>query len=116
MKTPSNAKLTLIVALLLAAPALAGAATLAQAQAAPSPAQVVPIPTQPAPDLELPGGDATVDGDGLLALDPGGVNQCIQITVWARNPDTGECREFGSPCSVPSGWEIFFDPAACEGG
>lgn len=111
MRSLPNVKLTLMIVLFLAAPALAGAATPAQAPAVGVPAQAVPAPSQPAPDLDLP-----ADGDGLLAFDLGAVNQCIQITVWARNPDTGECREFGSPCSVPSGWEIFFDPETCANG
>jgi hypothetical protein len=109
MRSLPNAKLTLMIVLFLAAPALAGAATPAQAPA-------VGAPSQAPPDLDLPADGATVDGDGLPAFDLGRVNQCIQITVWARNPDTGECREFGSPCSVPSGWEIFFDPETCTNG
>jgi hypothetical protein len=31
---------------------------------------------------------------------------CIQVIVWATNPDTGECRQFPNPCSVPKGWII----------
>jgi len=115
MKIPSKMKLASILALFLVVPTLAGAATLASPQVAPAPAQALPAPGPSSLDLALPAGDAAPAADGLLVLDTGAVNQCIQITVWARNPDTGECREFGSPCSVPSGWEIFFDPATCEG-
>lgn len=53
------------------------------------------------------------EGDLISSLDQRGANQCIEITVWAKNPDTGECQEFANPCSVPSGWEVFFDPTTC---
>lgn len=33
---------------------------------------------------------------------------CIDITVWAVNPATGECREFPNPCVVPAGWKKYF--------
>lgn len=30
---------------------------------------------------------------------------CIQLITYARNKNTGECREFPTPCDVPRGWE-----------
>ncbi|MGC9031348.1 MAG: DUF5666 domain-containing protein [Minisyncoccia bacterium] len=30
---------------------------------------------------------------------------CIQVITPARNLQTGECREFPTPCDVPEGWE-----------
>jgi hypothetical protein len=30
---------------------------------------------------------------------------CIQVIASARNPATGEIREFPTPCDVPEGWE-----------
>lgn len=30
---------------------------------------------------------------------------CIQVITPARNPNTGEIREFPTPCDVPEGWE-----------
>jgi len=51
--------------------------------------------------------------DVLDQLDQRGENRCIQITVWAQNLETGECQEFSSPCSVPAGWTLYFDPATC---
>ncbi len=30
---------------------------------------------------------------------------CAQVITPARNPDTGEIREFPTPCDVPEGWE-----------
>jgi len=29
---------------------------------------------------------------------------CVQVITPAKNPVTGECKEFPSPCDVPSGW------------
>ncbi len=31
---------------------------------------------------------------------------CVQVVTEAKNPTTGKTEEFGSPCTVPSGWEI----------
>jgi len=31
---------------------------------------------------------------------------CIQVITPARNPQTGETRDFPTPCDVPEGWEI----------
>ena len=31
---------------------------------------------------------------------------CAQVITRARNPQTGEERDFPTPCSVPAGWEI----------
>ena len=31
---------------------------------------------------------------------------CAQVVTEAKNPTTGKTEEFGSPCSVPFGWEI----------
>lgn len=30
---------------------------------------------------------------------------CIQVITPARNPATGEVRDFPTPCDVPDGWE-----------
>ena len=30
---------------------------------------------------------------------------CIQVIQPARNPETGQIREFPTPCDVPAGWE-----------
>ncbi len=29
---------------------------------------------------------------------------CIQVITPAKNPETGECKEFPTPCDVPEGW------------
>lgn len=31
---------------------------------------------------------------------------CIQVITPARNTETGEIREFPTPCEVPTGWEV----------
>jgi len=31
---------------------------------------------------------------------------CIQVITPAKNPSTGKCEDFPTPCDVPSGWEI----------
>ena len=31
---------------------------------------------------------------------------CIQVITPARNPQTGEVRDFPTPCDVPEGWEL----------
>jgi len=36
---------------------------------------------------------------------------CIQVIAPAKNPKTGECRNFPTPCDVPAGWE---KTAACK--
>lgn len=38
----------------------------------------------------------------VVATAPGA---CIQVISPARNPRTGECRNFATPCDVPEGWE-----------
>ncbi|MDA2933927.1 hypothetical protein MYX82_06245 [Acidobacteria bacterium AH-259-D05] len=36
------------------------------------------------------------------------VESCIQVITLAKNPLTGECRSFPTPCDVPDGWEKVF--------
>lgn len=31
---------------------------------------------------------------------------CIQVITPAKNPQTGECKDFPTPCDVPTGWQI----------
>ena len=35
---------------------------------------------------------------------PGGLKACVQVITPAKNPQTGECRQFPTPCDVPEGW------------
>ena len=34
---------------------------------------------------------------------------CIQVVTPARNPDTGQIKEFPTPCDVPEGWEVIIN-------
>jgi len=87
--------------------------TLAVVSAVPVLAQQDAIPT-PTDDLTAAQPGQQDGAEGLLQeLDQRGENRCIQITVWAQNLETGECQEFSSPCSVPAGWTLYFDPATC---
>lgn len=36
---------------------------------------------------------------------------CAQVITPAKNPATGECREFSTPCDVPEGWAVV---GSCE--
>jgi len=45
-------------------------------------------------------------GLSLLPLGVKAASDCIDVIVWATNPQTGECREFPTPCQVPPGWII----------
>jgi len=38
---------------------------------------------------------------------------CTYAFVSARNPDTGECCLYPTPCMVPDGWQIYDNPL-CE--
>ncbi len=31
---------------------------------------------------------------------------CAQVVTSARNPKTGDIRQFPTPCDVPDGWEV----------
>ena len=42
--------------------------------------------------------------------DPGVI--CIQVLQPARDPKTGECKVFPTPCDVPKGWE---PTPSCDG-
>ena len=35
---------------------------------------------------------------------------CITVIVWAKDPQTGICCQYPTPCSAPDGWEIFYGP------
>lgn len=40
---------------------------------------------------------------------------CIQVIAFAKQPGTGECCQFATPCDVPPGFgEIFFSEEECE--
>ena len=39
---------------------------------------------------------------------------CPQVVVWAKDPQTGACCQYGTPCSAPEGWETFYSEAECR--
>lgn len=40
------------------------------------------------------------------AVEMGGPGVCAQVITFARNPATGQCEAFPTPCDVPDGWEL----------
>lgn len=41
---------------------------------------------------------------------------CIQQVVWAKNPTTGTCCEYPTPCNAPAGWTTYGTYSACVTG
>ncbi len=41
---------------------------------------------------------------------------CIQVITTARNPETGEIRDFPTPCDVPEDWEKVDSGSRLNGG
>lgn len=41
---------------------------------------------------------------------------CATVVVYAKDPASGMCCEYGSPCTAPGGWEQFYSNAECEAG
>jgi hypothetical protein len=107
MKTSSCVGVTLIAASCLILAALCATPAAAQPAAG---AAAVATPAPPAPQTEAAGA-ASAAGEQettLIVVEQRGENRCIWLEVTAINLTTGECREFGSPCSVPPGWQITF--------
>ena len=40
---------------------------------------------------------------------------CAQVIVYGTHPETGECRQFSTPCDVPEGWEVSYEGCPEEG-
>ncbi|HKH49119.1 MAG TPA: hypothetical protein VKM72_31010 [Thermoanaerobaculia bacterium] len=41
---------------------------------------------------------------------------CIQVIVWAKNPDSGTCCQYSTPCAAPAGWTTYTSAEACATG
>lgn len=41
---------------------------------------------------------------------------CVNVRVWAKNPETGECCAYSTPCQVPKDWKVFYSSGECEKG
>lgn len=39
---------------------------------------------------------------------------CIQVITYGKDPATGTCCQYPTPCDVPSGWAQFSSMAACQ--
>lgn len=39
---------------------------------------------------------------------------CAQVITWAKNPQTGECCQYPTPCAAPDGWATFSSEGACS--
>lgn len=57
-----------------------------------------------------PGG-VLISTDPALAPTEGAIEMvkpevCAQVITFARNPETGQCEAFPTPCDVPEGWEL----------
>ena len=49
--------------------------------------------------------------EGVEQVGAGDDVVCAQVITPAKNPATGECREFSTPCDVPEGWAVV---VSCE--
>lgn len=38
---------------------------------------------------------------------------CTQVVVWAKNPQTGACCQYGTPCNAPEGWQTYYSEGEC---
>lgn len=45
------------------------------------------------------------------ARQPSGM--CAQVITWAKDPDTGTCCEYPTPCHAPKNWKTFSSKDAC---
>ena len=40
---------------------------------------------------------------------------CIQVITYAKNPQTGTCCEYATPCAAPEGWQTYGSLSECQG-
>ncbi len=38
---------------------------------------------------------------------------CDEVLVWAADPATGVCCQYGTPCNAPSGWHTYYTESVC---
>jgi len=41
---------------------------------------------------------------------------CTAVVAWGKNPDTGACCQYATPCNVPANFEIFYSKDECNSG
>lgn len=39
---------------------------------------------------------------------------CIQVIAWAKDPETGNCCQYPTPCQAPEGWQTFNTQGECQ--
>lgn len=39
---------------------------------------------------------------------------CIQVVRYGKDPITGTCCEYGTPCDIPTGWAAFHTMEECQ--
>jgi hypothetical protein len=71
--------------------------------------------TSETPAAEPGDTEPSAQGDGCPpAREPEGM--CAQVMAWAKNPDTGKCCLYSTPCEAPRDWKTFGNEAECTGG
>lgn len=64
------------------------------------------------------GGDmATAPDDGVVFKCPTprpSEGFCTQVIAWAKDPDTGNCCRYPTPCNAPEGWQTYPNEGACQ--
>ena len=56
--------------------------------------------------LAVSSDDENVTNESIVQDDIDDEQICAQVITPAQNPETGECREFPTPCDVPEGWVV----------
>jgi hypothetical protein len=41
---------------------------------------------------------------------------CPQVVVWAKDPQSGACCQYGTSCNAPEGWKTYTSEAECQAG
>ncbi len=44
----------------------------------------------------------------------GGAQVCAQVIVWSKDPASGTCCQYSTPCDAPKGWKQFGNSATCK--
>ena len=39
---------------------------------------------------------------------------CPQVVVWAKDPQSGACCEYGTACNAPEGWTTYTSVEECR--
>ncbi|QDG50376.1 hypothetical protein FIV42_06400 [Persicimonas caeni] len=84
-----------------------------------------PVTDEEQPGKEEPGetapqADAGADGEadtGETAECPQprqAQGMCAQVITWAKNPDTGACCQYATPCEAPQNWQTFNNEQNCQ--